>query len=62
MDHLCYVMSFVCHVFSFGYCCLVFNCWERADLMALVCHVFLIFCHFPMWYPRSGVVLDCIDS
>ena len=19
-------------------------------------------CHFPHWYPRSGVVLDCIDS
>ena len=19
-------------------------------------------CHFPMWYPGSGVVLDCIDS
>ena len=19
------------------------------------------FCHFPMWYPGSGVVLDCID-
>ena len=21
-----------------------------------------VFCHFPMWYPGSGVVLDCIDS
>ena len=20
------------------------------------------FCHFPMWYPGSGEVLDCIDS
>ena len=20
------------------------------------------FCHFPMWYPGSGVVLDCMDS
>ena len=20
------------------------------------------FCHFPMWYPGSGVVRDCIDS
>ena len=20
------------------------------------------FCHFPMWYPGSGVALDCIDS
>ena len=21
-----------------------------------------VFCHFPMWYPWSGAVLDCIDS
>ena len=24
--------------------------------------VFLCFCHFPMWCPGSGVVLNCIDS
>ena len=22
----------------------------------------VFFFHFPMWYPGSGVVLDCIDS
>ena len=22
----------------------------------------LCFCHFPMWHPGSGAVLDCIDS
>ena len=27
-----------------------------------VCDVSLCFCHFPVWCPRSGVVLDCIDS
>ena len=37
-------------------------CWERADLVALVCDVKLYFCHCPMWYPGSGVLLDCIDS
>ena len=21
-----------------------------------------VFCHFPMWYSGSGMVLDCIDS
>ena len=26
------------------------------------CDVFLCFCYFPIWYPRSGVVLDCIYS
>ena len=23
---------------------------------------FIVFCHFPVWYPGAGVVLDCIDS
>ena len=32
------------------------------SLGSIVCDVFLWFCHFPMWRPRSGVVLDCIDS
>ena len=36
------------------------TCWERADLLALVGDVF--FGIFLMWYPRSGVVLDCIVS
>ena len=22
--------------------------------------MFIVFCYFPLWYPRSGVVLDCI--
>ena len=29
---------------------LVVTCWERADLLALVCDVELCVCHFPMWY------------
>ena len=31
-------------------------------IMALVCGFELCSCYFPMWYPGSGVVLDCIDS
>ena len=23
---------------------------------------FVVFCHFPVWCPGSGVVLDCIES
>ena len=36
--------------------CLVVTCWERADLLALVCGVWLWACHFPIcilgrvWY------------
>ena len=36
--------------------CFVVTCWERADLLALVCGVLLSVCHFPIgilgqvWY------------
>ena len=52
MDHLCYFMSCVCHAFASVHCCLVVTCWERADLLALVC----VFITFPcgilgqVWY------------
>ena len=32
-------MSCVCHAFVSAHCCLVVTCWERADLLALVCGV-----------------------
>ena len=44
------------------HCCLVVTCLERADVLGLVYDVLLCFCHFPMWYPGSGVVLDCIPD
>ena len=36
------------------------TCWERAELLALVCLI-LIFL-ISHWYPRSDAVLDFIDS
>ena len=32
-------MSCVCHAFVSVHCCLVVTCWERADLLALICDV-----------------------
>ena len=49
-------LSCVCHAFVSGHCCLVVTCWERADLLALVCYVKLCFCYFAMWYPGPGRV------
>ena len=37
------------------------NLLPLSDTIKL-CDVSLCFCHFPMWCPGSGVVLDCIDS
>ena len=63
MDPFCYLcfelvmLSCLCH------CSLVVTCWERAYLLALLYVMFfLCFCHFPMWCPGSGVVLECIDA
>ena len=33
---------------------------ELTSLLLSVC--LLYFCYFPMWYPGSGVALDCIVS
>ena len=52
----------VCHALGSVHCCLVVTCWEKADLLAHVYDFKLCICHFPVWYPGSGVVLVCIDS
>ena len=46
----------VCHAFASAHCCLVVTCWEKADLLALVCGVELCCCYFLIWYPGSGAV------
>ena len=59
-------MFLFCVVFAMSLCasvymCFVVTCWERADLLALVCCV-TVSLSLSHWYPGSGVVLDCIDS
>ena len=44
---------FFCLVFAMSldasvYMCLVVTCWERADLLALVCGVLVVVCYFPI--------------
>ena len=49
-------MSCVFNAFPLVHCCLVVTCWERADLLALVCDVSCVFVTFPcgilgqVWY------------
>ena len=54
-------MSCVCHAFAPVHCCLVVTWRERADLLALVCDVYWFY-YFPIWYPGTDVVPDCIFS
>ena len=49
VDHLCYFcLVFVMLSCASVYWCLVVTCWERADLLALVCDVWLWSCLFPI--------------
>ena len=48
-----WIICYFCLVFVMLSCasvywCLVVTCWERSDLMALVCDVLLWKCHFPI--------------
>ena len=40
-------MACVCHAFASVHCCLVVTCWERSDLLALVCDVNCVSVTFP---------------
>ena len=52
VDHLCYW-----HAFASVHCGLVGTCWERIDLLALVCELrFLSLCHVVSWV-RCGTWL-----
>ena len=62
MDPFLLFMFRVCHAFLSVHCSLVATCREMSGLFALLCVMFLCFCHFPIWCPGSGVVLDSIDS
>ena len=67
MDSFCYLcFRFVCHtVFTFP-CSLVVTCWERADLLALLCVMFpCVFVTFPYgvlgrWYLNASIPDICI--
>ena len=61
VDHLCFcVLCFSCfRVYSLMHCVhLLGKGWPLGSC----CWCLLYFCYFPMWYPGSGVVLDCIVS
>ena len=62
MDHVCYF----CIVFVMLLRLLIAALWSPAGkgltFCALVCGAKLGGYYFPIWYPGSGVVLDCIDS
>ena len=53
---ICVFVFCVYHAFASVLCSLVVTCWERADLLALVCDVYCIFVTFPcgilcqVWY------------
>ena len=43
-----FCLVFAMHLYVSVYMCLVVTCWERADLMALVCGICCDFVTFPL--------------
>ena len=62
MDHLCYFCSVLVMLSLLLIAALWSSSWEMTDILALICGVKLCGCYFPIRYPGSGVVLDCINS
>ena len=62
MDHFCYL----CFMFVMLSCLFNAALWSPAGkgLASWLSCVWssVVFCHFPVWCPGLGVVLDCIDS
>ena len=58
-------LSSVCHAFASVHCCLLVTCWERADLLTLVCYVYCDFVTFPfgtmgkVWYLIVSIPDPC---
>ena len=49
MDILCFFcLAFAMPLCASVYMCLVVTCWERADLLALVCGAYCEFITFPL--------------
>ena len=57
MDHLCYL----CLVFVMLSRLFIAALWPPAGKGLTSCLLFVML-NFPMWYPGSGLELDCIDS
>ena len=61
-------MSCVCHAFASVYWCLAVACWEKADLLALVCDFYCDFDTFPfgilgkVWYLIVSIPDPCFLS
>ena len=61
-----YNFCYLCFVFAMLSCLFNAALWSPAGkgLSSWLSCVrsFVVFCHFPVWFLGSGVLLDCIDS
>ena len=64
--HILLVVFILCFSLSYWLVCSLQPCGHLLGKSwpfgCLSCDVFWWICHFPIWCPRSCVVLDCIDS
>ena len=69
MDILClFCLAFTMPLCPSVYMCLVVTCWEKVDLLSLVCGILLCVCHFPIgilgqvWYLIVSIPYLCTLS
>ena len=62
MDHFCYLCFVFVMLFLSVHCsfAVTFEIGLASWLSCKLCYI--VFCHFPLWCPGSGVVIDWIDS
>ena len=61
MDHLCY-LCFVYVMLSRLFISALWSPEGNGLTSWLLFVMFIVVCYFPIWYPGTGVVMDCIDS
>ena len=61
VDHLCFLCLVFLMLSRLFIAALLSPAWKGLTSWLLLV-MFIVFCYFPMWYPRSGVVLECIVS
>ena len=61
MDHLCYFCLVFFMLLRQFFAALWLPAGKGLTSCLLLVMFYCVFCYFSMWYPESGVVLDCVS-
>ena len=61
VDLFCYLNFISVMMYCLFLAALWSPAWKRLTSWLSLRDIFFCFCHFPVWFPESGVAFDCID-